>query len=297
MLLGQRERLSSSDVYRINSYYPCPTTIQTSSEQSTSTEPETSTWSTTATPVGSRTCDGASESTVAPHPLDCTKFYLCQGWTALEMKCPAGLLFNARKSICDWPSAVTDCPRTTVPYSWSAFFFCGIRSGFRHFELHASTTKRKIRDFYLKFSGELCAFDTRILTLNKIWFGVRSADEVRRPLLSLMARKKNMNVNKRNHQSALRQPIDVTRGEHFSWLVRWAARFLACFNYDNNIGWRQRRCQFTAHTWLALQAESCSFSDNEKSAYPSNTTCFWITSLLQQVPGLFPTAENTTQTL
>ena len=176
-------------------------------------------------------------------------------------------------------------------------FFCGIRSGFRHFELHASTTKRKIRDFYLKFSGELCAFDTRVLTLNKIWFGVRSADEVRRPLLSLMARKKNMNVNKRNHQSALRQPIDVTRGEHFSWLVRWAARFLACFNYDNNIGWRQRRCQFTAHTWLALQAESCSFSDNEKSALPSNTTCFWITSLLQQVPGLFPTAENTTQTL
>ncbi|CAG9565997.1 unnamed protein product [Danaus chrysippus] len=54
------------------------------------------------------TCD--SEDTngkIVAHEM-CNRFYSCSNYQPIELLCPKGLLFNAEKLICDWPSNV-DC--------------------------------------------------------------------------------------------------------------------------------------------------------------------------------------------
>ncbi|CAH1370514.1 hypothetical protein MTP99_012090 [Tenebrio molitor] len=54
--------------------------------------------------VGHRRCpprDGAYPVYI-PH-RDCTKFYECSNGTPYLFDCPAGLHFNPRKNVCDWP--------------------------------------------------------------------------------------------------------------------------------------------------------------------------------------------------
>lgn len=38
-----------------------------------------------------------------PDPYDCTRFYQCVHGRPVRMSCPAGLVFNADLSVCDWP--------------------------------------------------------------------------------------------------------------------------------------------------------------------------------------------------
>ena len=52
-------------------------------------------------------------------PLDCAKYYWCQGDAATQFSCPAGLHFNPEHLYCDWPANVdcktgpTDAPEPT----------------------------------------------------------------------------------------------------------------------------------------------------------------------------------------
>ena len=48
---------------------------------------------------GCKSCDS-----YLPHETDCSKFYKCDGGlNACLMNCPAGLYWNQKDSICDWP--------------------------------------------------------------------------------------------------------------------------------------------------------------------------------------------------
>merc|ERR550525_1663895 len=47
-----------------------------------------------------------------PHPYDCSLYYECVGMTPILMSCPAGLYFDSRIDICNWPEYV-DCPEPT----------------------------------------------------------------------------------------------------------------------------------------------------------------------------------------
>ena len=48
-----------------------------------------------------------------PHPYDCSLYYECVGLTPVLMSCPAGLYFDSRIDICNWPEYVT-CPEPTT---------------------------------------------------------------------------------------------------------------------------------------------------------------------------------------
>lgn len=39
------------------------------------------------------------------HPTNCSKFFSCGSGKIVEMECPAGLHFNAKKKVCDWPAS------------------------------------------------------------------------------------------------------------------------------------------------------------------------------------------------
>ena len=38
-----------------------------------------------------------------PHPYDCSLYYECVGLTPVLMSCPAGLYFDSRINVCNWP--------------------------------------------------------------------------------------------------------------------------------------------------------------------------------------------------
>ena len=48
-----------------------------------------------------------------PHPYDCSLYYECVDLTPVLMACPAGLYFDSRIDICNWPEYV-DCPEPTT---------------------------------------------------------------------------------------------------------------------------------------------------------------------------------------
>ena len=48
-----------------------------------------------------------------PHPYDCSLYYECVNLTPVLMSCPAGLYFDSRIDICNWPEYV-DCPEPTT---------------------------------------------------------------------------------------------------------------------------------------------------------------------------------------
>ena len=43
-----------------------------------------------------------------PHPYDCSLFYECVDLTPVLMSCPAGLYFDSRINVCNWPE-YADC--------------------------------------------------------------------------------------------------------------------------------------------------------------------------------------------
>merc|ERR1712241_933207 len=51
-----------------------------------------------------------------PHPYDCSLYHECVGLTPVLMSCPAGLYFDSRIDICNWPEYV-DCPEPTTTTS------------------------------------------------------------------------------------------------------------------------------------------------------------------------------------
>merc|ERR1711953_595381 len=46
-----------------------------------------------------------------PHPYDCSLFYECVDLTPVLMSCPAGLYFDSRIDVCNWPENV-DCDKS-----------------------------------------------------------------------------------------------------------------------------------------------------------------------------------------
>merc|ERR1712110_1255190 len=48
-----------------------------------------------------------------PHPYDCSLYYECRGRTPVLMSCPAGLYFDSRINVCNWPEYV-DCDESTT---------------------------------------------------------------------------------------------------------------------------------------------------------------------------------------
>merc|ERR1712110_215968 len=48
-----------------------------------------------------------------PHPYDCSLYYECVNLTPVLMSCPAGLYFDSRIDICNWPEFVV-CPEPTT---------------------------------------------------------------------------------------------------------------------------------------------------------------------------------------
>ena len=48
-----------------------------------------------------------------PHPYDCSLYYECRGRTPVLMSCPAGLYFDSRINVCNWPE-YADCDVSTT---------------------------------------------------------------------------------------------------------------------------------------------------------------------------------------
>jgi len=45
------------------------------------------------------------------HPTDCSSFFSCSNGVPIEEHCPAGLHFNDRLKVCDWPGNAKCVPR------------------------------------------------------------------------------------------------------------------------------------------------------------------------------------------
>merc|ERR1711874_194744 len=103
-----------------------PTTTETSTTSSTTasspTTTQTSRNSTTTTTTSSRVKRSAnfdvvcheSEDSYAvfvPHPDDCSLYYECVDLTPVLMSCPAGLYFDSRIDVCNWPE-YADCDKS-----------------------------------------------------------------------------------------------------------------------------------------------------------------------------------------
>ena len=53
---------------------------------------------------------------IVPDPAgDCSVFYQCSGEVAHQFVCPAGLVFNPDKSLCDWPGTDTTSCSSSPP--------------------------------------------------------------------------------------------------------------------------------------------------------------------------------------
>lgn len=49
-----------------------------------------------------------------PHPYECSKFFMCQGFEGIAMSCPDGLQFDTTLNVCNYPDAV-GCVNTPYP--------------------------------------------------------------------------------------------------------------------------------------------------------------------------------------
>merc|ERR1711993_28002 len=78
--------------------------------------PTSSTTSTTTTNSDFEVVCHESEDGYAvfvPHPYDCSLYYECVDLTPVLMSCPAGLYFDSRINVCNWPEYV-DCEESTT---------------------------------------------------------------------------------------------------------------------------------------------------------------------------------------
>merc|ERR1712020_476707 len=92
---------------------------------------KTTTTTTTASPTTTKTTTNSTSSRVkrsanfdvvchesedgyavfVPHPYDCSLYYECVDLTPVLMSCPAGLYFDSRIDVCNWPENV-DCDKS-----------------------------------------------------------------------------------------------------------------------------------------------------------------------------------------
>lgn len=80
--------------------------FDTTTDFSSATDSSTTTTRTTGNP-SDFTCPQFSGN--FPYEGDCTKYWACSNGTPYEMNCPAPLVFNPRKSVCDYVSNVPEC--------------------------------------------------------------------------------------------------------------------------------------------------------------------------------------------
>ena len=59
--------------------------------------------------LGSFSCEDRPDGYYA-NPSDCSKYYRCVVGNKYAFKCPAGLKFNDKIDVCDWPENVK-CPK------------------------------------------------------------------------------------------------------------------------------------------------------------------------------------------
>jgi hypothetical protein len=57
--------------------------------------------------------DPLDYTVLLPHQTDCSKFYSCSNGVPIEMNCPAGLHFNDKLKVCDWPQNA-NCVRSKL---------------------------------------------------------------------------------------------------------------------------------------------------------------------------------------
>ena len=60
-------------------------------------------------------CDESEDgyAVFVPHPYDCGLYYECVGLTPVLMSCPAGLYFDSRINVCNWPE-VAECEERKI---------------------------------------------------------------------------------------------------------------------------------------------------------------------------------------
>lgn len=46
------------------------------------------------------------EAVLLADPRNCSRFYICSNGVPIRQSCPAGLRFNSRLRVCDWPRNV-----------------------------------------------------------------------------------------------------------------------------------------------------------------------------------------------
>ncbi len=51
---------------------------------------------------------GDDATILLPNPGNCSTFFMCSNGVPILMQCPAGLYFDSRRDVCDWPQN-TDC--------------------------------------------------------------------------------------------------------------------------------------------------------------------------------------------
>merc|ERR1712038_1536908 len=103
--------------------------------KTTTTKTTTNSTTTTASPTNSTTTTVSSNTTTSsrvkrsaeidvvchesengyavfvPHPYDCSLYYECVDLTPVLMSCPAGLYFDSRIDVCNWPE-YADCDKS-----------------------------------------------------------------------------------------------------------------------------------------------------------------------------------------
>jgi hypothetical protein len=63
-------------------------------------------------PAGScPSLDPLNYTVLLQNPTNCSKFFSCSNGVPIELYCPAGLHFNDKLKVCDWPQNVNCVPR------------------------------------------------------------------------------------------------------------------------------------------------------------------------------------------
>merc|ERR1711953_1613274 len=114
-----------------------PTTTETTTNSTTSTASPTNSTTTTVSPTTTETSTNSISSRVkrsanfdvvchesedgyavfVPHPYDCSLYYECVDLTPVLMSCPAGLYFDSRIDVCNWPEYADCHVKTTTTVS------------------------------------------------------------------------------------------------------------------------------------------------------------------------------------